>query len=303
MKSYAEISGDGGSDILGQVVAQRERLAARMADVNHIIAIISGKGGVGKSALTANLAATLADQGWRVGALDVDLNGSTLVRMLGAKGQSLCFRSDGVEPAVGAAGVKVMSLDLFLTVDETPVIWQHPGGLAEDAFVWQGTMETTAVREFLADTLWGELDFLLIDLPPGTERFATLARLVPKTVGLSVTIPSAVSHQIVRRSVRAAQEANSKLLGLVENMAGYVCPSCYEIEPLFSQEPGGEVLADSLGLPFLGSVPFDSRLTRACDEGLPFVLSYPDAPTAHALRGVTEGLVRELCDEIPVRSL
>ena len=183
VKTYADISGDGGSGVLEQVVAQRERLAARLADVKRIVAVLSGKGGVGKSALTANLAAVLADRGLRVGALDADLSGPTLAQMIGARGQTLRLSSEGVEPAIGAAGVMVMSIDLLLETDDTPVDWRSLKGLAEDTFVWRGTMETTAVREFLTDTIWGELDILLIDLPPGVERFSTLARLIPKLGG------------------------------------------------------------------------------------------------------------------------
>ncbi|MFQ5613100.1 MAG: P-loop NTPase [Anaerolineae bacterium] len=289
-RTYADIPGDGGSDVLGQVVAQRERLADRMAHVRRVIAVVSGKGGVGKSALTANLAATLADRGWRTGALDADLNGPTLAQMLGARGQALRLRPGGVEPAIGVGGVKVMSLDLFLEGDEAPVSWQHPGGLAEDAFVWRGAMETTAVREFLADVIWGELDVLLLDLPPGTERFCTIAQFLPKLAGLVVTIPSAVSHLVVKKSVRAIREADARLLGLVENMSGYVCPSCWEVGPLFTREPAGKQVAASLGLPFLGSIPFDPRLALACDEGLPFVLRHPGAPTTQALGKVVEAL-------------
>ncbi|MFQ5592819.1 MAG: P-loop NTPase [Anaerolineae bacterium] len=289
-RTYADMAGDGGSDILGQVVAQRERLTARMAGVRHVIAVLSGKGGVGKSALTANLAAAFADQGWRVGALDADLNGPTLAQMLGARGQALRILSDGVEPAIGAAGVRVMSMDLFLETDETPVSWRHFEGLAEDAFVWQGTMETTTVREFLADTIWGGLDLLLIDLPPGTERFSTLSRLIPKLAGVTVTIPSAVSHLVVKKSARAVQGSDGRLLGLLENMAGYVCPSCWQVGPLFGREAEGKQIADALELPFLGSIPFDPRLTRACDEGVPFVLQHAGTPTADALTEVAKRL-------------
>jgi ATP-binding protein involved in chromosome partitioning len=286
VKTYTDISGDGGSGVLEQVVAQREQLAARLADVKRIVAVLSGKGGVGKSALTANLAAALANRGLKVGALDADLSGPTLAQMMGARSQTLRLSSDGVEPAIGAAGVMVMSIDLLLETDDTPVGWRSLEGLAEDTFVWRGTMETTAVREFLTDTIWGELDILLIDLPPGVERFSTLARLIPKLAGLAVTIPSAASHLVVRRAVRAAQASGGTLLGLVENMAGYLCSNCWEVGPLFARHPQGEYLAAELGLPFLGSIPFDPRLTRACNDGQPFVLTHPGSPSASALEKI-----------------
>jgi ATP-binding protein involved in chromosome partitioning len=289
-KTYNEIQGDGGSDILGQVVSQQERLADRMRGIRRVIAVMSGKGGVGKSALTANLAVALANQGWAVGALDADLNSPTLAKMLGARHQQLFFTQDGVEPAIGVVGVKVMSMDLFLETDETPLSWQRLEGLAADSFVWKDTMETTAVREFLADTDWGELDCLLIDLPPGVERFSTISRWIPDLEGLTVTIPSAISQLVIKKSIRAVQETGRNLIGLVENMSGYVCPECGTIGPLYSSSLSGEEVASSLGIPFLGSIPFDTLLAQACDEGIPFILDHPETSAAHALMNVVEGI-------------
>src|SRR5689334_911724 len=135
------------SNVLGQVVAQRERIGARLAQIKRVIAIMSGKGGVGKSALTANLAAALARRGQAVGVLDADIHGASAAAMLGARGQKLEMTSDGVRPAIGVCDIRVMSMDLFLPDDNTPVRWQHPGGLAADAFVWRGSLEANAVRE------------------------------------------------------------------------------------------------------------------------------------------------------------
>lgn len=280
--------------VLEQVIAQRERLGRRLECVANVVAVASGKGGVGKSTLVANLAALLTARGWRVGALDADLGGPTLAQMLGARGQTLRLGSEGVEPAVGAGGVRVMSVDLFLTSDDSPVQWLHPDGLAEDAFVWQGTMETSAVREMAADTAWGELDMLLIDLPPGTERFATLGRLIPKMYGVTVTIPTAASYLVVKKSVRHAQASGARLLGLVENMTGYTCPACEEVGPLFAAEPRGSRLAVELDVPFLGSIPFDPHLTRASDEGLPLVFTDPGSAAAIATAQVAEAMAQGL---------
>lgn len=279
------------SRVLDQVVAQRERLATRMERVGRVIAIVSGKGGVGKTALSAHLAAALAARGRRVGALDGDLTGSTLAQMLGARGQALHIADEGLEPAVGIAGVKVMAVDLLLPGDETPADWRRPVGLAEDTFVWRGAMETTAVRELLADTAWGDLDELLIDMPPGTERFATFAHLIPKLQGVVVTIASAASQLVVRRSVATALRGDSSLLGLVENMAGYRCVSCGETGPMFVHEPRGQRFAEELGIPFLGAVPFDPELADACNRGRPLVLTEPGSPTARALESVTTRII------------
>ena len=269
------------SNVLGQVLAQRERVAARLAHIKRVVAVMSGKGGVGKSALTANLAAALAMQGRTVGVLDADIHGASAAAMLGARGQQVLVGPQGARPAVGVADVRVMSMDLFLRDDDTPVTWHHPGGLAADTFVWRGTLEANALREFLADTDWGELDCLLIDMPPGADRFETLMRLVPNLSGaLVVTIPSQVSHLVVRRAITSARQAGARLLGLVENMAGFADgPIARELFP----DDQGEAFAAEVDVPYLGRVPFDPRLARTTDAGRPFVLEHGNTPAGRAI--------------------
>ena len=264
MKRYGDITGDGGSDIVAQVQAQGQALRRRLGDVRAIVAVVSGKGGVGKSTVTATLAALFATSGSSVGVLDADLNGPSMAKMLGVRGRPLAITPDGVEPPVSTGGVRVMSMDLLLPSDSTPLTWAAE--TPAEAHTWRGTMEANALREFLADTAWGRLDLLLVDLPPGVERLATLAGLVTLTGAVAVTIPSEVSHLVVKRSITAAREAGVSVLGLVENMAGYACPDCGRVNPLFSG-PGGAALAQELGIPFLGEVPFDPRLAAACDRG------------------------------------
>ncbi|MFQ5854846.1 MAG: P-loop NTPase [Anaerolineae bacterium] len=283
MKKYRDIPGDGGSDILGQVGALKERLEERLSRVHYVVAVMSGKGGVGKSTLTANLAALLADQGYAVGVVDADLNGPALARMLGVRGQHLRLTPEGVTPAVGAAGVRVISMDLFLPDEATPVTWDHPGGLAADTTIWRGTMEATVLREFLTDTAWGELDFLFLDLPPGSDRFAAVAGLLPDLAGVVVvTVPTLVSQAVVKKAINAARQRGDPLLGVVENMAGYVCAACGTVGPLFPDE-GTEPMAEGMGLPLLGRIPFDPRLAAGADAGLPFALTHLDTPAAQAL--------------------
>jgi ATP-binding protein involved in chromosome partitioning len=275
-------------NVLGQVLAQRERVAARLAQIKHVVAIMSGKGGVGKSALTANLAAALARQGRTVGVLDADIHGASAAAMLGARGQQVVIGSDGVRPAVGVAGVQVMSMDLFLNSDDTPVAWRHAGGLAADSFVWRGTLEANALREFLADTAWGTLDYLLIDMPPGADRFETLMRLLPTLSGaLVVTIPSQVSHLVVRRAIAAARQAGGDLLGLVENMAGLASAEVEAGEQ-------GLAFAAEVGLAYLGRVPFDPRLAHTTDAGRPFILEYSETPTGQAILALVGALEKAL---------
>ena len=193
-----------------------------------------------------------------------------------------------MRPAVSAEGIRVLSMDLLLPGDDTPVVWDAP--TQAEAHTWRGTMEGTALREFLTDTAWGALDVLLIDLPPGADRLPTLLDLLPGLTGaVVVTIPSGVSHLVVRRAMTLARERGARLLGLVENMAGYVCPSCGAVGPLF-EGPGGEATAAQHGLPFLGRVPFDPRLAAAADRGRPFVLDHGDSPTGRALAGIAAAL-------------
>ncbi len=278
------------SNVLGQVLAQRERVAARLAHINQVIAVMSGKGGVGKSALTANLAAALAMQGRAVGVLDADIHGASAAAMLGARGQRVIVGPDGARPAVGVADVRVMSIDLFLDDDDTPVTWRHPGGLAADTFVWRGTLEANALREFLADTDWGQLDYLLIDMPPGADRFETLMRLAPNLTGaLVVTIPSQVSHLVVRRAIAAARKAGARLLGLVENMAGLAGAEGQAARELFP-DGRGESFAAEVEVPYLGRVPFDSDLARTTDAGRPFVLEHADSAAGKAILSIAAAL-------------
>ena len=288
MKGYRDIAGDGGSNIVEQVVAQQTRLAARMAPIRATVAVVSGKGGVGKSSITANLAGALVGCGLRVGVVDADLNGPSMGKMLGVRGQTLRVEPDGVHPAVSAEGIRVLSMDLLLPDDDTPVVWNAP--TQAEAHTWRGTMEGTALREFLGDTAWGALDVLLIDLPPGADRLPTLLDLLPGLTGaVVVTIPSAVSHLVVRRAMTLARERGARLLGLVENMAGYVCATCGTVGPLF-EGPGGEATAAQHGVPFLGRVPFDPRLAAAADRGRPFVLDHGETPAGRALTGIAGAL-------------
>ena len=277
MKRYKDIAGDGGSNIAGQVEAQHDRLRQRLASVHAIVAIVSGKGGVGKSALTANLACCLTLGGWKVGVLDADLNGLTQAKMLGVRGRRLVVTDGGVEPPGSELGVKVMSMDLLLPEDAAPLTWDTT--VQEEAHTWRGAMEANAVREFLADTNWGTLDALLLDLPPGTDRLATIASLAPELAGIVVvTIPSDVSHLVVRRSITVAAQTTAPILGLVENMAG-----------LFPGPDAARMAADA-GIPFLGSVPFDPALAVAADRGEAFVALAPERESARALRRIADGI-------------
>ena len=285
MKSYKELPSDAGSNIIGQVTAQLSRLQQRLASVKHTVAIMSGKGGVGKSALTANLATALTLQGSTVGVVDADINGPTLAKMMGVRNATLEYTSAGVKPAVTELGTKLISMDLLLAEDDAPVLWN--AHTQKDAFTWRSTMEVGALREFIGDTEWGTLDYLLLDLPPGTDRLPNVAELIPELGGVVVvTIPSEVSQLIVKKSVTMARDIlKVPIIGVVENMAFYVCEHCGEEEPLFST---AETLDTAFQQCLLGSVPFDPKLARAGDDGTLYLNEYPDAPTSRALIAVAE---------------
>jgi ATP-binding protein involved in chromosome partitioning len=264
------------------VAAQRDRVAARLGSVRHVVAVMSGKGGVGKSLVSAGLASALARAGRRVGVLDGDLHAPTAARMLGAGRERLAVEKGAVSPAIAPGGVRVMSSDLLLP-EGAPLRWREP---REAAFVWRGALEAGVLREFLADVAWGELDELVVDLPPGTERLSALAELVPRLAGaVVVTIPSDASYRAVRRAVEAARAAGVRLLGVVENMAAGRCAACGAPAVAFAGE-AGERLAGESGLPVLARVGFDPRL-QSVDEG-------SAGAAATALGAAAEALVAQL---------
>jgi ATP-binding protein involved in chromosome partitioning len=284
VKRYRDIAGDGGSNIAVQVEEQQSRLAGRLGSVRHVVAVVSGKGGVGKSSLCGGLACCWALGGWRVGVLDADLGGPSMAKILGVRGARLVVRDGAVIPPETPLGIKVMSMDLLLPSDTTPLSWAAP--TQQEAHTWRGSAEANAIREFLADTAWGDLDALVLDLPPGTDRLATVVSLVPRPVcTVMITIPSDVSQLVVRRAITAARQAGAPLLGLIENMAG-----------LF---PGPDVRAMALAaqVSFLGRVPFDRALAESADEGRIFVTASPrETPAARALLEIADR-VRSVLEE------
>jgi ATP-binding protein involved in chromosome partitioning len=289
-KTYKDLAGDGGSDIVGQVTEQLGRLRARMQRIRRKVAVVSGKGGVGKSAITVNLATAVAMEGATVGILDADLNGPSIAKMIGVRGQRPVITAEGVHPVQGPAGMRIMSMDLLLPRDDTPVTWQAT--TPTDTYVWRSSLEGTALREFLSDTVWGELDFLFLDLPPGTDRIATLTDILPGLTGMVlVTIPSEVSHLVVRKSLALARGLRVPVLGLIENMAGYYCQHCQTVSELF--RPGeGLRLAHDFGIRFLGEIPFDQRLARSGDSGIPFVAMHQETTIGRMFQMIARELSR-----------
>ena len=259
--------------VVQQITEQMQQVQRRMAGIRHKMVVMSGKGGVGKSMTTVNLALALARLGHRVGLLDVDLNGPCVPRMLGMHGTSLSMTKEGAIPPVGPLGVKVASMDFFLD-GASPVRWKGPMDLSP---VWLGVMEMNVIREFLADVAWGELDYLLTDLPPGAaaDKPPVIAGFIADLAGaIVVTTPSEVASDVVQKSIAYARDMGIKVLGLVENMSRYRCPSCGAEHELFEGDTAA--LCEALGVPLLGRIPFDRTLAQTFDKGRPLLdRTYP----------------------------
>jgi ATP-binding protein involved in chromosome partitioning len=259
--------------VVEQISQQTKMVFARMKGIRRKVVVMSGKGGVGKSMTTVNLGLALARSGQRVGLLDVDLNGPCVPQMLGMRGATLLESGEGAIPPVGPLNIKVASMD-FLLQANAPVRWKGPMDLSP---VWLGLTEMNVIREFLADIVWGELDYLLADLPPGAaaDKPPLLAGFIPDLAGaVVVTTPSEVASNVVQKSIAYAQELNIEILGVVENMSQYRCPSCGEENPLF--EGDTESMCQALNIPLLGRIPFDRNFARTFDKGKPMLdESYP----------------------------
>ena len=294
MKNYHDIVGDGGSGVLEQVAEQRTRITDGLAGVRHLVAVGSGKGGVGKSTLTLHLAGALRARGLRIAILDADFNGPSQARMAGVQGGLFVPGSHKVALPRTTNGIGVFSMGSMIPESEA---LEFESAAQGESHTWRATREFALLGEILGSFEWGELDLLMFDLPPGAERTVQYADFLgPRTSFLLVTIPSEVSRGVVARSVAAlskgpfdgAQGRPNRLLGYVENMSGYYCRDCNAIKPLFdSRGPSG------LEIPCLGTVPFDPELARLCDTGIPLA-ELPETPVGRAL----EHVARQLLDSL-----
>lgn len=286
MKGYHDIAGDGGSRVLEQVAAQRARIAGGLAGVRHLVAVGSGKGGVGKSTLTLHLAGALRARGLRISILDADFNGPSQARMAGVQGALFVPGSDKVALPRTTNGIAVFSMGSMIPESEALEFESTARG---ESHTWRATKEFALLSEILASFEWGNLDLLLFDLPPGAERTVQYAEFLGSTTSfLLVTIPSQVSRGVVARSVAALSKGPNRVLGYVENMSGYYCHDCQAIKPLFDA-PGSSVLE----IPCLGTVPFDPELARHCDQGIPLE-DLPGTPVGQALDRIAQQLLNRL---------
>lgn len=302
MKNYHDIVGDGGSRVLEQVAEQRTRITDGLAGVRHLVAVGSGKGGVGKSTLTFHLASALRARGLRIAILDADFNGPSQARMAGIQEALFVPGSHKVALPRTSNGIGVFSMGSM--IPESKAL-EFESAARGESHTWRATREFALLGEVLGAFEWGELDLLMFDLPPGAERTVQYADFLgpfdvaqgrPRVSFLLVTIPSEVSRGVVARSVAAlskgpfdgAQGRPNRLLGYVENMSGYYCRDCNAIKPLFaSADPS------ILEIPCLGTVPFDPELARHCDRGVPLE-DLPGTPVGRAL----ERVARQLMDSL-----
>ncbi len=263
--SASSRGGEGGANAPSE---EKAELARRMAAIPHKILVFSGKGGVGKSTVAANLAATLADRGHRVGLLDIDFHGPSIPMLFGLQGQKTGMRRGRIEPIQPSPNLRVMSLAFLI---ENP----------DDAVIWRGPMKMGVIEQLLRDVDWGDTEYLIIDSPPGTgDEPLSVCQLIPDaTGGVVVTTPQQLSVSDVRRSIKFCSRLSLPVLGVIENMSGFVCPHCGELSNVF-KEGGGEALAREAGVQFLGRLPMDSRVMEAGDSGIPFARADAGPATA-----------------------
>jgi Mrp family chromosome partitioning ATPase len=260
---------------------ERQALAERLCRIGHKLLVLSGKGGVGKSTVAVNLAVALALRGYRTGLLDVDLHGPSVPKLLHLEGHTLASSGQEIEPASFGDRLRVVSIAFLL---------QNP----DDAVIWRGPLKMGVIRQFLKDVNWGELDYLVVDSPPGTgDEPLSISQLIEDADGaVVVTTPQDVATSDVRRCIRFCEKLDLPVLGVIENMSGFLCPHCGGRTDLF-KSGGGRTMAEEMGVPFLGAVPLDPRVVVSGDEGRPFACFDSGSETAKAFEAIVERLAGE----------
>lgn len=255
------------------------KVSRTLAKIKNRLLVFSGKGGVGKSTVAANLALAFASRGLKVGLLDVDIHGPNLAKMLGVEDKQMDFSANRIRAVDVSGNLKLVSMSFLLQDPGIPVIWRGP-------------MKMKAIQQFLGDVDWGELDWLVIDSPPGTgDEPLSIAQLIPATGAVVVTTPQEVSVMDSRKAVVFALKLNLKVLGIIENMSGMVCPHCGKRIDLF-KEGGGYKASLELGVPFLGKIPIDPQIVISGDEGKPFVASQPESEAGKAFINIVENITK-----------
>ncbi len=258
---------------------EKKALSDRLDRIKNKILVLSGKGGVGKSTVAANIAVSLAMEGKKVGILDTDFHGPSIPTLLNLEGRRPGTNGKEIIPVEFSEGLKVMSIGFMLPQKD-------------DAVIWRGPMKMAVIRQLLTEVNWGDLDYLVIDFPPGTgDEPLSVAQLIPGARGaVIVTTPQNLSINDVRKCINFCKQVNVPVLGVVENMSGLVCPHCNGIIDIFKTD-GGKTMADDMGVPFLGKIPIDPRIVESSDNGMPFVYHHGDTEATKAFKGITEPLM------------
>jgi len=271
-----------------QAAQQENAISRSLGRIKHKILVMSGKGGVGKSTVSVNLALALANNGHKVGLMDVDIHGPDVVRMLNLKGalQPPATPDGLIAPLQYNDNLKVVSLE-YMMKDR------------DEAIIWRGPLKMQAIRQFVGDMDWGKLDYLIIDAPPGTgDEPLTVAQTIPLVKAVVVTTPQQVALADVRKSINFCKAVKMEIVGVVENMSGLVCPHCHEVVEVF-KSGGGEQMARDFDLPFLGRIPMDPRVVAAGDDGTPYLSTATDSPAALAFAGVVKAIELRLPPGLP----
>lgn len=246
--------------------------------IKHVFVVLSGKGGVGKSTVAANLALGLRLRGQAVGLLDVDVHGPSIPKILGLQGQRAMGDGEKLIPLETAEGLKVMSTGLILEKEDEPIVWRGP-------------LKAGVIKQFIGEVRWGDLDYLIVDCPPGTgDEPLSICQLIPSAETILVTTPQQVATLDVSKSITFCNQLGLRIAGVIENMSGFTCPHCGTFTPIF-KTGGGEALAKRYGLPFLGKLPIATEIGESGDDGKPFVAAHPDTPAAKAFMAAVDNLL------------
>jgi len=262
-----------------QEFSDRQTLIQRLCKIKHKIIVLSGKGGVGKSTVAVNLAAALSLAGKKTGLMDIDIHGPSIPKMLNLNGVPVGVKDNCIYPVSYDLNLKVMSIGLLLNDPDKAVIWRGP-------------MKFGVIKQFIRDVEWGELDYLIVDSPPGTgDEPLSIAQLIPEADGaVIVTTPQELAIEDVRKSVKFCEVLNLRVLGVVENMSGFVCPHCQQVTEIF-RSGGGEKMAKDMNIPFLGKIPLDPGIVQAGDRGTPFVSSFGKSQSSTVFKNVIKPLL------------
>jgi ATP-binding protein involved in chromosome partitioning len=264
---------------------ERQDLMRQLCRIKHKLIVLSGKGGVGKSTVASNIALTLAASGKATGLMDVDIHGPSIPRIMGLEGSPVETVEEGLLPVSNTENLKVMSIGFLLRGKD-------------EAVIWRGPLKMGVIKQFIKDVEWGDLDYLVVDCPPGTgDEPLSVVQLIEDLDGaVIVTTPQDVSIVDVRRSIKFCESVNLKVLGVIENMSGFVCPHCQKTTDIF-KSGGGEKMAKDMGVPFLGRIPLDPQIAEASDQGVPYITAFAESKSAKAFAGAIETLIGSVEDK------